>query len=160
MVAKTTDRDIIEGAAWPHEGEGSRETEGKGSAAKEDGMGLPLEEELMGSTGGEQGEDVRDCNLQEDDIDYLPVLQPVNAPALEEAVGVPRVKAEVQEDEGGETCNGSKGDGHNEDDGDDPAFRVLGGNSVVVSDGDEGAVVDEGDNHQEDHREGEESWPL
>lgn len=37
---------------------------------------------------------------------------------------------------------------------------MLGVHGVVVSDGDEGSIINQGDDHQKDHRKGEESRPL
>jgi len=60
-----------------------------------------LEKELMGSPGGEEGKNIGDGNLQEDDVHDLTVRQSANAHLLEEVTFLPGGEAEVEEEKGG-----------------------------------------------------------
>lgn len=89
MVSESADWHFVEGAAGPDEGEGGGEAEGENAAAEEDWVGFALEEEVLGGTGGEEGEDIGDGNLEEHYVHNLSVFESANAQALENAIGIP-----------------------------------------------------------------------
>lgn len=123
-------------------------------------MGLALEEEQVRRAGGEEGEDIRNGNFQEDHVHDLAILQPSYPQPSEDAMGVPGSEAKVEKEEGRETRNGSESRCDDEKDGEDPALRALGWRGMVIPYGDQGAIVDKRDDHEEDDGEGEEARPL
>jgi len=94
---------------------------------------LALEEELVGGSGGEEGENIRDGDLQEDDVYNLSICQTSDSPVLEDVVGFPGSEAEPKEEEGGEAGDGTEGNGDHEENREDPSFGVLGGDCVIIS---------------------------
>jgi len=99
LVGKSLDWNIVKGGFGPEQSQSGWGHEGNGGADEQDCVWLSHEEELMSSSGWEQGENIRNGNLQEHDTGNLTIVQSTNSPLLEQTLSVVvGVETPVEED--------------------------------------------------------------
>mmetsp|Transcript_92524 Transcript_92524/g.138631 ORF Transcript_92524/g.138631 Transcript_92524/m.138631 type:complete len:268 (-) Transcript_92524:158-961(-) len=151
--SQTHHRQVIHGARGPEGGQEGGDDEGHGGSSHEDRAGHRRPEERVLGARREEREEVRDRHLEVDGRDDLPVLQGRQAQGREGTVLVVRVQRGPQQQQRRPARHRTKHRRHAEDEGQVPALRGLGRSHLVVADGDQGAVVEEGDEHQHQHRQ-------
>mmetsp|Transcript_15235 Transcript_15235/g.50024 ORF Transcript_15235/g.50024 Transcript_15235/m.50024 type:complete len:809 (-) Transcript_15235:487-2913(-) len=135
-------------AEGPVGGEDGGDEGGEDSAAEEERSGLALEEEALRAR-REDGEEVGERNLEVKDHHHLLVRDALDAErGLEEAVLVVGVEAPVEEEHRGGDGDEPEPRRDREDDGEVPALGLRRRHDVVVRDGDDGAVVEDGDDDE------------
>jgi len=97
-VGKSTNWDIIKGGARPGQSQSGRGHKGNSCADNQDLVGFSLEEELVSSSGREQGKNIRNSNLQEHDTSNVAIIQSANSQVLEQTSRVVGVETPVEED--------------------------------------------------------------
>mmetsp|Transcript_92525 Transcript_92525/g.138635 ORF Transcript_92525/g.138635 Transcript_92525/m.138635 type:complete len:268 (-) Transcript_92525:158-961(-) len=144
---------FVDGALGPEGGKEGGNQQGKGGGGQQDRTGHGGPEEGVLGAGGEEREEVRDRDLEVYGREDLPVLERRQAEGSKGAVFVVRVQRGPEQQQRGAARDHRKHAGDTEDEGQVPALRGLRRHHLVVADGDQGAVVEEGDEHQHQHRQ-------
>jgi len=97
-AGKSANWNIIKGGAWPEQGQSGWGHEGNWCADNQDLVWFSLEEELMSSSGWEQGEDIRNSDFQEHDTGNVTIIQRANSQLLEHTLWVVGVEAPEEEE--------------------------------------------------------------
>jgi len=97
-VGKSTNWDIIKGGAWPGQGQSGWGHEGNRCADNQDLVWFSLEEELVSSSGWEQGQNIRNSHLQEHHAGNVTIIQSANSHLLEQTFWVAGVQAPEEEE--------------------------------------------------------------
>mmetsp|Transcript_29109 Transcript_29109/g.62706 ORF Transcript_29109/g.62706 Transcript_29109/m.62706 type:complete len:561 (-) Transcript_29109:1174-2856(-) len=160
VVGQTNHVLVVHPALGPDAGQQSGQRQGEASSAQQDGGGLGGPKEPVVGAGREEREEVGDGHLQVHGGGDLPVGDLANAQLVEGAVLVPRVEQPVEQQQGGGEGNTGQHGGDQEQHRQVPHVGVLGGDHVVVTDRDEGSVVQQGDEHEHQHGQLEVVGPL
>merc|ERR1712169_49224 len=146
--------DVVGGGRGPEGGDAGGDEEGADDAEEEDLGGGEGEEGLVAGAAGEEGQEVGDGDLEVDGGDDLVVVEAGEAHGAEPGVvGEVGIEFHPEEEEGGDAGDGGEDGSDEEEDGEVPLHGAEVGNDVVVTDGHEGTVVEEGDEHE--HEDGE-----
>ena len=107
-----------------------------------------------------QSQEIRNRHLQIHHARNLAIGQARKPTAPPQPSRVPGIKCHPEEEEGGEAGDPAEGSTDGEKHAQVPFVGGGGGGDVVVADGDEGAVVEEGDEHEHQDGHVEEGGPV
>ncbi len=153
------DGDLVLYAGGPEQGQHGGHGQRQNHAQQQDARGHRVPEGLVARAAGEDGEEVGQRELEKDEHDDLPVVHSADPDELEYARRVPAVQTPPDEQNGRDVAHEGDGRGHHDEHGHVPQLGYGAGLEAVVGDHDERDVVENGDEHDEQHRHREERGP-
>mmetsp|Transcript_4535 Transcript_4535/g.13682 ORF Transcript_4535/g.13682 Transcript_4535/m.13682 type:complete len:290 (+) Transcript_4535:328-1197(+) len=136
---------------WPIAGEERGHDERRSRSAEQDGAGQDHEEEALLGPCGEEREESSERHLHVQHRYHLAVLKRRKASVGEDAPRPVGIEGHREQQKGGEAAHRPEHGGNGEEEGYVPALGDRAGNDVVVTNGNQGTVVEQGDKHNQEH---------
>merc|ERR1711904_733905 len=151
-------------AVWvrfgPEHGEACGAGHCNNATSQQDWCRLYHEEPVTASTGREKGQEVGHCDLQVDRGRDLSVRDATETKLPHQRILIPAVQKNVEQIDRGDHRHEGLDECHGEEESQVPNWWCLRGNRVVIANGDESTVIEQGDEHQHEYRHMEEWRPL